>query len=72
MKRDVAEVEQAGEAELELEPEREDRVDAGDDADEGPEARRSRRAHAVRASPSRPCGRIEERDDQDANATTGF
>ena len=69
---DLPEVEQAGEAELDLQTEREQRVDAGHDADEGPEVAADDRAHAVRALPKRPCGRRRRATISRAKATTGL
>ena len=69
---DLPEVEQAGEAELDLEAEREERVDPRDDADEGPEVDAEDRAHAVRALPKRPCGRRSRATMRRVKATTGL
>src|SRR5207253_204873 len=61
---DLAEVDDAGEADVELEPEREDPVEAGEHADADPEFRLPEGAeadrgqgHMVRARPKMPCGR---------------
>ena len=61
-----------GEAELELEAEREDRVDAGDDADERPEAAARERVHTTLARPKSPCGRTISAAARIAKATTGL
>src|SRR5581483_3332934 len=70
--RDLAEVQQPGEAELHLQAERENRVDAGDDADEGPEVPAREDAHPARAWPKNPCGRTMSAAARRANATTGL
>src|SRR5881397_790252 len=69
---DLAKVEQAGEAELQLKTEREDRVDAGNDADERPEAAACERVHMTLARPKRPCGRTISAPARIAKATTGL
>ena len=69
---DLAEVQQAREAELELQPEREDRVDPGDHADERPEAAARERVHTTLARPKRPCGRTISAPMRTAKATTGL
>ena len=70
--RDLAEVEQPGEAELQLQPQREDRVDPGDDADERPEVAARERAHTTLARPKSPCGRTISAAASTTNATTGL
>ena len=56
----------------ELQPEREDRVDAGDDADERPEVAARERAHTTLARPKSPCGRTISAAASTTNATTGL
>src|SRR6185503_1902715 len=70
--RHVAEGEEARVAELELRPEREDRVDPGDDADERPKLRAREDAPTRRALPRIPCGRATSTTMSTANATTGL